>query len=178
MKRRAARAIVTAAFAATVLLGASSCGFDAQTLAQYTQAEGVNVNSQVDPDTNAPLVKVRNLAVISNADGEGFLSGAMFGYHRADDDRLVDVSVATVAPDGSAGTPFQVDMPGPIDVPSGGVAQLFGDDIITVTGDELRAGFTAHITLTFENAGEVATRVVVIDGNKPDFATIQPPAAS
>lgn len=178
MKRRAARAIVTAAFAATVLLGASACGFNVQTLAQYTQAEGVNVDSQTDPKTDAPLVKVRNLLVISNEDGQGFMSGAMFGYVNAEDDSLTDVAVATVAPDGSPGTPFEVDMPAPIEVPSGGMSQMFGEEAITVTGDELRAGFTVHVTLTFENAGEVTTRVVVIDGNKPDFATIQPPAAS
>ena len=37
-------------------------GCRSQTLQSYTPAEGMNVDSAVDPDTGAPLVKVRSIA--------------------------------------------------------------------------------------------------------------------
>ncbi|NLT31103.1 MAG: hypothetical protein GXX86_11730 [Propionibacterium sp.] len=175
MKRRAARAFVTAALAAAVLAGASACGFDAQTLQPYTQSHGVNVDSRTDPDTDLPLVKVRNLLVVSQEDGQGFLAGAMFSETG---DTLTDISITAKNIDGSAGEPVEVALPGPIEIPAGDVAQLFGDETITVTGEQLRMGFSAEVTMTFEEAGDVTVTTPVVDGNLPDFETMQPQSES
>ncbi|MGJ3508840.1 hypothetical protein [Enemella sp. A6] len=175
MKRRAARAFVTAALAAAVLTGASACGFNAQTLQPYTQSHGVNVDSRTDPDTDLPLVKVRNLMVVSKEDGSGFLVGAMFSEPG---DKLTDVSIVTKKVDGNAGQPVKVDLAEPIEIPAGGTAQLFGDQTVTATGADLRMGFSVEITMTFEEAGDVTVTAPVVDGNLPDFETMSPEPAA
>ena len=45
---------------------------------------------------------------------------------------------------------------------------------ITEKSPDLMAGLYASVTLAFQNAGEVTTRVPVVDGNEPQYATIKP----
>ncbi|WP_454227400.1 hypothetical protein [Propioniciclava flava] len=65
-KRRAAHVMIAAAASALLLSG---CGFNAQTLQPYTPAEGVN--------TQIGDVKVRNLVVVSDDEGHGYLSASL-----------------------------------------------------------------------------------------------------
>jgi ABC-type uncharacterized transport system auxiliary subunit len=92
--RRGARVLIAAAASALLLSG---CGFSAQTLQPYTPAEGVN--------TQIGDVKVRNLVLVSNEEGNGYVSASLVSPTR---DTLVTVSGNPVKLDGSAGAPLTV----------------------------------------------------------------------
>lgn len=170
--RHLRRSAVAVVMSAGLAMGLASCGFNAQTLQPYTPAEGVNANIGENPDTSMPLVKVRNLMVISKTDGEGFVSGQLTSD---EGDTLTGMTAVALGADASPSGDLTVDFPGDVEVKPHEAVQLSDTVHIKVTGDELVSGFTAEITLTFEKAGETKVIVPLVDGNKPDFKTVQPP---
>ena len=185
--RRAAAVVVVLTVAVTGLAGCRA-GFDAPTLEQYTQAEGINLDladGQVVEQGHG-LVKVRNLMVVVGADSAS-LAGSLFAspsaepYDVADTtpvlDTLQSISGKALSADGSAGGSLTVALPRPITVEVEQPVRL-EDEGVTVAGASLTPGVDAELTLTFKDNGKVTTRVPVIDGNKPDFVTLTPTASA
>lgn len=168
---RLPRALATAACAAGLLLGASGCGFEAQTLQPYTPAEGVNIDVATEPGIG-PVVMVRGLMIISDTDGQGFLSAALV-VERSD--TLVDVSGVPIGPDGAQGPPLTVTVPDGLTLePAEGAVVLVDDrTVVTVEGEGLVAGLTAELTLSFAEAGDVTLIVPIVELD--DYSTVTPP---
>jgi len=186
-RARRAAAVVVAAVAMTGLAGCRA-GFDAPTLQQYTQAEGINLDladGQV-VEQGRGLVKVRNLMVVTGADS-AFLAGSIVASPSAEPydvtnttpvlDTLQSISGKALASDGTAGGSLTVALPRPVAVAVEQPVRL-EDEGITVRGASLTPGVDAELTLTFKDNGKVTTRVPVIDGSKPDFVTLTPTASA
>ncbi|GAB3743707.1 hypothetical protein [Microlunatus parietis] len=169
--RRLARAGAAMILAAALSL-AAGCGFDVQTNRPYTPGEGINAN--VGPRSEP--VGVRNLLIVSKEPGQGFVSASLTATR---DDVLQRITGRAYRADGSAGTPLAATLPAPVTVEAGTLTVLTSERLIEVTGDDLRAGLEAELTLTFATAGEVTLRVPVVTADDPQFATISPsPSAS
>lgn len=165
-RRRSVRALA-AGFGVTLLL--SGCGFDAQTLQEYTPAHGVNVDDG--------FLKVRNLLIIANDQGQGQMSASIVSQRGAD--TLTGVSGYAIKSDGSRGSALTV---GRAAVPlrPGEMVVLTHQDAptITVSGADLKPGLTANLTLTFAS-GAVETAVVpVVDAKDPIYASVVPSTAA
>lgn len=166
-RRRGARAVIASLGAALVLSG---CGFNAQTLQQYTPAHGVNVDVRAG-DSNQYL-KVRNLLVASNADGEGILSASIVSPQG---DELVSVEGMALKADNTVGSPLEFSDVS-VELTPNQMAVLTGPDAepITVSGADLTPGLTADLTLTFAS-GLVARAVAPVTSfEDPIYATVSP----
>lgn len=153
-------------------IGMASCGFDDQTLQPYTQAEGVNTDIGKDPNTSAALVKVRNLLIISKANGTGFISAQLTSPKG---DALTSVTGTTLTSDGSQSGKVAAELKLPVAFgPSNAIQLSTHSPAIMVNGNGLVAGRTAKLTLTFREAGEITVQVPVVDGNKADYASSKP----
>ncbi len=86
-----------------------------QTNRPYTPAEGVNIDVG-DPAIPNKVVHVRNLAIISWAPGEGFLSGSIV---TADRDSVDGCSGTPFKVDGTEGAPFTGTIPNTVSVANG-----------------------------------------------------------
>ncbi|MFC7624486.1 hypothetical protein [Microlunatus sp. GCM10028923] len=171
--RRLARAGAVVILTATLSL-AAGCGFNVQTNQPYTPGEGINANvgSRSEP------VSVRNLLIVSKQPGQGFVSASLTATKN---DVLQRITGRAYLSDGSAGTPLTAALPAPVSVNAGVLTQLTSTQLIEVTGNDLKAGLEAELTLTFATAGEVTVRVPVVSADDPQFATISPspsPSAS
>ena len=169
--RRSGRRWLAPWLAITFVLGLvlAACGFNVQTNLPYTPADGVNLD--------VGSVHVRNLMVLSKADGEGFLSASMGSTEQ---DALVSASGTVIKPDGSNGGELTVTFPDPIALGNGNNVVLTDKPaFITVKGEGLTPGNTVDLTLKFSTAGESTLRVPVIDANHPYYVTVSPsPSAS
>ncbi|MET0692590.1 MAG: hypothetical protein ABWX96_14955 [Propionibacteriaceae bacterium] len=155
-------------FSLTLVLTVSACGMDVQTNQPYTPAEGVNFD--------VGDVHVRNLMILSKADGSGILSGSLVSVER---DALVSVAGVPITVNGTDGTALKVTIPDPVALGNSVLVVLTQRPFITVDSDELVPGLTARLVLTFSSAGESTVIVPIVDGNQPDYATITPtPSAS
>lgn len=153
-----------------LLISGAACGFGVQTNRPYTPAEGVN------EDIGDPPVLVRNLKVLSREDGVGFISGTLIADER---DTLVGVSGAPIKLDDSAGAPFKVTQPQPIELGTGAIVILTQQPIITVTSPDLIVGAAAELTLQLANAGEHTIETTIVDADQQAYRTISPsPAAT
>ncbi len=144
----------------------SACGFNVQTNLPYTPADGVNLE--------VGSVQIRNLMVLSRADGEGFISATMSS---SEPDALVGVSGMVIKSDGSDGAALTATVPNPVAV-GNGVPTVLTDraQFVTVRGDGLKPGLTVDLTLQFSSAGETTLRVPVVDANHPYYVTVSPSA--
>lgn len=181
-KRAAAAVVATAS-----LVGLAGCqmGFDAATLTQYTQAEGINVDladgESVEQGRGA--IKVRNLLIVAQPDGSAQIAGVIYGspstapYDVANTtptlDTLESISGRALEPNGDAKGDLTVSLPAPLEVTVESPARL-EDQGVAISGAELVPGVDAELTLTFAENGSVTARVPVIDGTKEDFATMAP----
>ncbi|SDB80280.1 hypothetical protein GA0111570_10266 [Raineyella antarctica] len=193
LKFRAKRAAVVIVAAAS-LVGLAGCqmGFKHATLTQYTQAEGINL----DLANGGPVaqgtgyVKVRNLMIIAFPDGSARLSGVIYGSPSSSAyqvgkastpdpkvDTLQSANGKALKPNGDQGGALTVSLPQPLPIVVKEPVQL-QDQNITVTGAKLTPGVDAELTLTFAKNGRVTSRVPVVDGTKPDFATMTPVSAA
>jgi hypothetical protein len=167
--------VALAAGALAAALPVAACGTDAQTLRPYTPADGVNfdVGDQTVPDS---VIHVRNLLVISRSAGTGIISASMVTSGR---DTLTGVTGVPYKVDGSKGTPFTAELPGPVLLTNDAQVVLANQQpLITISGaDGLAAGLDADVTLQFGKAGSVTTRTTVVDGNLPPYTDITPSAS-
>lgn len=157
-----------AAVAAALVLGVAGCSTP-QTLIPYNQAEGVTMSEPVDGST-VPL-KVGNLLVITTGETEGFIAGTLVSPQQ---DKLVEVAGNPFHDGEGAGQPFDSAKPD-VALPQGRMVDLL-DSNLTVSSPDLKAGYTAELTLTFEKAGQIKLTVPVVDGDKPDYESYRPEA--
>ncbi len=153
-----------------LLLVAGGCGMDVQTNRPYTPAEGINFDVG-DPATPNEVVRVRNLLIISWQPGDGVLSGSVVTYGR---DSLTEVSGVPIKVDGTEGAPFTVTVPSTVALANGLQVVLTDQAPIILRSPDLMAGLEAIVTLQFENAGEMTTRVPIVDGNEGQYREISP----
>lgn len=157
-----------------VMASVTACGFDAQTLQPYPQAEGVNF--QIGPSTGTdPVLKVRDLLVVSDKSGNGFLSASMI--MTSGTDRLVSVTGEALKPNGSSAGALTVAKFSPIQITSTKLAQLVNLPEISVSSASLKAGLTARLVLSFATAGNKTLVVPVADGTGAPFTTVSPSPA-
>ncbi|QIK71711.1 hypothetical protein G7070_04765 [Propioniciclava coleopterorum] len=164
-RRRGARLLVAAVGSALLLSG---CGFGAQTLQPYTPAEGVN--AQVG------TVKVRNLVVVSDEQGKGYLSASLVS---SANDTLVKVSGHPILLDGNAGSSLVVTGT-PVALSANSLAVLTEPAAtLQVSSSDLQPGLLAAITLEFASGAHETIQTPVLSPEDPVYATVSPaPAAT
>jgi hypothetical protein len=159
---RLSRAAVAVLLSLGLVLTASACGMNVQTLNPYTPAEGVNFD--------VGSVNVRNVMVLSRTPGEGYLSASMISTQR---DTLQSVSGVAMKADGTEGSPLTISLSQPV-VVGGSMVVLTNGPLITVRGADLEEGLVAKLLFRFATAGEVTTNAPVVDADQPAYATISP----
>ena len=90
---RGTRALVALLLSCSLVGLMAACGFNAQTNQPYTPADGTNADIGTDG-----VLKIRNLVVISRAEGEGIVSASLIGNA---EDQLTGITVAPFLADGS-----------------------------------------------------------------------------
>lgn len=154
---RAARALVAGLGAALVLTG---CGFDAQTLQPYTPSFGTNVD--------ATGVKVRNLVVVAQPNGEGVVSGSLIA--RADD-RLTDMTAVPLLADASDGDPLSI-RGDRVTLPANQLVVLSDQENPIVLSGGLGADTNVRFTLTFDSGATAEVIAPVVSSENPVFSSV------
>lgn len=195
LKNHAKRtAVVIVATASLFGLAGCRMGFEHQTLQQYTQAEGVNLDlangQQVDQGKG--YIKVRNLMLVALPDGsQAHLAGTVYASPSSTPfsntqtakateptlDTLQSVSGRVLTATGDTGGSVSVTLAEPLPLTVEKPVRL-EDGRTTVTGAKLTPGLDVELTLTFANNGRLTARVPVIDATKPDFATMSAVASA
>ncbi|MFV0451569.1 MAG: hypothetical protein ACK5LS_04870 [Propioniciclava sp.] len=158
------RSIRALAVAATSALLLSGCGFNAQTLQPYTPAEGVNLD--------VADIKVRNVVVVSDADGNGILSGSIVSRG---DDSLTAVEVVPLLEGNVPGAPLPVTPLRPVTLPAGDLVVLTDPTpAFAVSGDTLVPGQTVALSLTFASGGVGEVITPVMSSGDIAFETLAP----
>ncbi|RXW32951.1 hypothetical protein [Propioniciclava flava] len=164
-KRRAAHVMIAAAASALLLSG---CGFNAQTLQPYTPAEGVN--------TQIGDVKVRNLVVVSDDEGHGYLSASLVSPKNT---ALVSVAGNPIKLDGAAGASFKVGGGLPVSLTSNQLVVLTNPTAtLTVSSPDLRPGLVASVALEFASGDRQVVQAPVLSPKDPVYATVSPAPSS
>lgn len=170
--------ILAAAAVAALVVGLSSCGAP-QTLQPYTPAEGVNVDvprQGAPADSNEIPLKVRNLLIIAEpGTNTGIISGAILAPSDRPD-RLISIEGRTFNAQNEPVGPIQP-IQADVELPAGTMVVLTEGSPLEVTAPELGPGLIAELKLTFANSQEQLLLVPIIDGNKPDYATVTPAPA-
>ena len=167
---RALRSAVALLAALGLLLVTGACGNDAQTLRPYTPAEGINIDVG-DPAEYRRVVHVRNLLIISKAEGQGVVSATLVTDDR---DELTALTGVPIKGDGTEGAPFTANLSQTVSFGNGAQIVLTDRPLITVSSPDLVPGQTSNVTLQFKNAGEAKVVVPIVDGNEPQYASISP----
>lgn len=165
--RRRRRAISTfvAGLGASLLL--TGCGFNMQTLQQYTPAHGVNVDLQAGEAKR--LLKVRNLLVVSDDSGKGFLSASIVSPVA---DRLVSVEGVAHKVDNSAGAPLSVQGSSVTLEPNQLAVLTDPEPVFTVSSPDLKPGLTVDLKLTFASGLEATAIAPVMSADDPIYESI------
>lgn len=148
-----------AAFAMVLLVPTlGACGFGYQTDQVYQPGVGVNDRSgQVD---------ILGAVVVSSLNGEGTLVTTLVNGSDTKDATLVNVS----------GTDLTASVAAPVKVPAGGLVNLADAGAVSVTGDTIKPGKFARLTLTFDGGQktEINAPVVPYDGEFGDVRLASP----
>ena len=144
----------------------SACGFNAQTLQPYTPAQGVQ--------TDQGGIGVRNLTIVADQSGSGFLNGA---FTSSADDALVGVTGTALKSDGSRGGMVNATVSSPIEVKAGSLTNLVTQNAVAITGAHLKPGLSATVTLKFRRAGDITLVTPIIDKDSAMYRTVSPSAA-
>jgi hypothetical protein len=150
--------------AVVLCLTLGACGFNVQTAQVYTPADGVNAE--------IGGVKVRNLMILSESEGSGFLSASLLSEVQRDS--LTDVQGTAQTPEGPAAQPLSIEVGSPIVLPPDDLIVLTEGAPIRVSGQELKPGLTADLELTFAEAGTLAITVPVVS-TEHGYADALPP---
>ncbi len=161
--RQIAAALLLSMGLTVVLAG---CGFNAATNAPYTPSDGTNADIG-----DGGTLKIRNLVIISRAEGEGIVSASLIGNA---DDQLTSVSVTPTKVDGSAAPAVSTAPAAPLQLGGGNLIVLTNQAPLTVTAPDLVAGLSASVTMTFAKAGPVTLNCPVVDGTIPPWSQITP----
>jgi len=152
-----------------LVVSGAACGMEVQTTNPYTPADGINADVGEQGQ-----VKVRNLMILSRADGQGFLSASLVADQR---DALTAVSAVPVKADGSDGTPLAVSIPDPVALGNNTLVVLTDRAPITLTGPDLKAGLEVKVVLQFATAGQLSLTIPVLNGNQRIYQTVSPTPA-
>ena len=152
--------------AVVLCLTLAACGFNVQTAQVYTPADGVN--AQIGG------VKVRNLMILSESDGSGFLSGSLLS--EAQRDSLTGVKGTAHTPEGPAAQPLSIELGSPVVLQPGDLVVLTESAPVEVSGQDLEPGLTADLELTFAEAGTLAITVPIVP-TEHGYADVVPSAA-
>lgn len=164
----------TAVVAVLAVVFTAGCGFDAQTLQPYTPADGVSFTLGDPP---GPTLKVRNLFILADDQGAGFLTASMIVD--GGEDTLRSVSGVALKVDGTTGGELSIGSFSPIAIGSSNLVVLINLAPITISGTDLEPGVGARLVLTFATAGPRSIDVPVIDSSDPVYAGVTPsPAAT
>ncbi|OYN92509.1 hypothetical protein [Parenemella sanctibonifatiensis] len=158
--RRAAAALVCAA-----TVGLTGCGFNADTLQPYTQADGANVE--------AGDVKVRDLVAVLDGEGEAFLTGQIIADA---DDELVEVTGQAIGYDNQPAGQLSVDFD-QIELTANEPANLLSTPI-RLTSDELAVGSTVRLTLVFASGAQAEVVAPVHSADDAVYGSASPQAPS
>ncbi|MFV0429358.1 MAG: hypothetical protein ACK5KO_08035 [Arachnia sp.] len=109
-------------------------------------------------------VKVRNLLVISDEDGNAVVSGVITASEAV---TLQGVVLAATKVDGTAGEGVAVDFSAPI--ARGKAIALAGPEVAFVD-PELTPGLLAHVTLGFDDGTRVLLEAPVVSAEHDDYA--------
>lgn len=161
-RRRSGASLLAAVFGSVLLL--SGCGFGVQTLQPYTPAQGVNAE--------IGSVKVRNLAIISDAAGKGYVSASLVS---PTNDTLAEVSGHPVMLDGSAGRPLAVTGGMPVALSANKLAVLTEPTAsLEVSSPDLSPGLQASVTLVFASGFRQTIQTPVLSSKDPVYASVSP----
>ena len=161
---RATRALVALLLSLGLMGLVAGCGMDAQLLKPYNPADGTNLDVGEDG-----TLKVRNLLVVSDAKGEGYLSATIVSNAQ---ERLTGITVAPQSLDGSTGQPVPATLPAPVELPPGALVVLTDQPLIRVSAPGIEAGSSATVTMQFAQAGAVTLICPVVDGTVPPWSEI------
>lgn len=169
-RRRAASTFVAGLGVSLLLTG---CGFNMQTLQPYTPAHGVNVD--VAAGEAGRQLKVRNLLVVSDAEGQGILSASIVSPVA---DRLVKVEGNARRADNTVGAPLTFSGSA-VEFRPNQIAVLTDGDPYTVTSPDLKPGLLVDLTLTFESGAQASAQAPVMSYEDPIYSSFSPsPVAS
>ncbi|MDO5534323.1 MAG: hypothetical protein Q4F65_06705 [Propionibacteriaceae bacterium] len=164
-RRRRAATIVAAGIGASLLL--TGCGFDMQTLQAYTPAHGVSID--VTAGENSRQLKVRNLLIVADDQGEGILSASIVSPV---DDELVRVEGAAHTMDNQVGSPLTV-TGSPVELTANRLAVLTDPTAaFTVSSPDLQPGLTVDLKLTFASGLEASAIAPVMSAEDPVYGAV------
>ena len=167
--RRRRRAVSTFAAGVCASLLLTGCGFNMQTLQQYTPAHGVNVDLQAG-EGNRQL-KVRNLLVVADESGKGVLSASIVSPVA---DRLVSVEGNAHKMDNSVGAPLQISGSA-VELEPNRLAVLTDPEpAFTVSSPDLKPGLTVDLVLNFESGLQAKAIAPVMSAEDPIYASAKP----
>ena len=161
---RAARALAALLLSLGLMGLVAGCGFDAQLLQPYNPADGTNIDVGEDG-----TLKVRNLLVVSDAKGKGYLSATIVSNAQ---ERLTGVTVAPQSLDGTTGQAVPATLPAPVELTPGALVVLTDNPLIRVSAPGIEAGSSATVTMQFAQAGPVTLICPVVDGTVPPWSEI------
>lgn len=160
-RRRPLRLLAAGLGAALLLAG---CGFNAQTLQEYTPARGVNIDEG--------NIKVRNLLVVANEDGTGIVSASLVSSRP---DELTAVAGTPTLAGGVAGSPLQVTLASPVILPANQLVVLTDQSpTIDVSSPDLTPGLQVELELTFASGAVAKAAAPVASFDDPLFQTASP----
>jgi hypothetical protein len=134
-----------AAVALVLLVPAlGACGFNYQTDQVYQPGVGVN--------NRDGKVDVLGAVVVSSVDGEGTFVASLVNKDQEDGDSLIQVTAEDLDANISA----------PVEVPAGTLVNLADTGAVSVSGDTVKAGKFARVTLTFESGQRTEVNAPVV----------------
>lgn len=157
-----------AVVAALTVMVTAGCGFDVQTLQPYTAADGVNFTLG---GGEKPPLKVRNLFIIADDSGKGFVSASMIVDGGSD--TLRSITGVALDPNGKDAGAIAIATFPPVAIGSDRLVVLTDLAPISVSGP-LKPGLEARLVLTFAASGAHTIVVPVVDAKDPVYAGVTP----
>lgn len=153
--------------AAVLLLSLTACGED--------DLASVDGPDNADPPLGAvertENIDALNLVLVTEGEGVARLVGTVINQAE-ETDRLIGIDVDT-----EVGPYSLIFAEGPLLLPTDEPLRLAREAEVTVVSDRLRPGFTAEVTLLFENSAPVVSEVLVKlrEGVYSDVEVMRPP---
>ena len=161
MGRNRSFRITGAALVLSAALALTGCGMNVQTLQEYTPAHGVNVQTGE--------VKVRNLLIVANDQGQGVLSASLT---TTTSDELTSIAGVALTPTGEPAAPLAFTA-SPVPLPANQLVVLtVKDPLISVSNPALKPGLTAQVQLGFASGDTTDLIVPVVSASDPIYAAI------
>ncbi len=113
--------------------------------------------------TDEGTVKVRNLMVLADSEGEGLLLGSVFSTQPLD---LSMVSVAGEQSDGTFAEPVAIDLSAAVPVNG---SLILGDSSSRVEGADLLEGRVAKVMMQFSDGTTATIDAPVMSSTHPDY---------